>query len=97
MKRKDLAGALRFLQSIETQQNPIEFVNGSLPADPTLPRLGELGFVGQERDWEVLDTCLNADNMKLVGKAYGFLKDKGFLPSFGKFRNVGNATLLILI
>ncbi|KAL6283163.1 hypothetical protein ACE6H2_014092 [Prunus campanulata] len=88
VKRKDLAGALRFLQSIETQQNPIEFVNGSLPADPTLPRLGELGFVGQERDWEVLDTCLNADNMKLVGKAYGFLKDKGFLPSFGKFRNV---------
>ncbi|XP_008226132.1 PREDICTED: uncharacterized protein LOC103325727 isoform X2 [Prunus mume] len=88
VKRKDLAGALRFLQSIETQQNPIEFVNGSLPADPTLPPLGELGFVGQERDWEVLDTCLNADNMKLVGKAYGFLKDKGFLPSFGKFRNV---------
>ncbi|BBH01458.1 hypothetical protein with DUF2431 [Prunus dulcis] len=88
VKRKDLAGALRFLQSIETQQNPIEFVNGSLPADPNLPRLGELGFVGQERDWEVLDTCLNADNMKLVGKAYGFLKDKGFLPSFGKFRNV---------
>ncbi|XP_021816991.1 uncharacterized protein LOC110759252 [Prunus avium] len=88
VKRKDLAGALRFLQSIETQQKSIEFVNGSLPADPTLPRLGELGFVGQERDWEVLDTCLNADNMKLVGKAYGFLKDKGFLPSFGKFRNV---------
>lgn len=89
MKRKDLAGALGFLQSLETQQNPIELVNGSLPAESTRPpRLGELGFVGWERDWEVLDTCLNADNLKLVGKAYGFLKDRGFLPNFGKFRNI---------
>ncbi|CAN6545617.1 unnamed protein product [Malus baccata var. baccata] len=88
VKRKDLARALNFLQSIETQKNPIELANGSLPAESTRPRLGELGLVGLERDWEVLDTCLNADNMKLVGKAYVFLKDRGFLPNFGKFRNV---------
>lgn len=95
VKRKDLAGALGFLQSLETQQNPVELVNGSLPAESTRPpRLGELGFVGWERDWEVLDTCLNADNLKLVGKAYGFLKDRGFLPNFGKFRNIGNVFLL---
>lgn len=95
MKRKDLAGALGFLQSLETQQNPVELVNGSLPAESTRPpRLGELGFVGWDRDWEVLDTCLNADNLKLVGKAYGFLKDRGFLPNFGKFRNIGNVFLL---
>lgn len=93
MKRKDLARALNFLQSIETQKNPIELANGSLPVESTRPRLGDLGLVGLERDWDVLDTCLNADNMKLVGKAYGFLKDRGFLPNFGKFRNVGNANL----
>lgn len=42
----------------------------------------------RERDWEVLDTCLNADDMRLVGSAYGFLKDRGFLPNFGKCRNI---------
>ncbi|KAM5586816.1 hypothetical protein ABKV19_005643 [Rosa sericea] len=87
VKRKDLAGALGFLQSLETQQNPVEIVNGSLPADSTRPSQ-ELGFVGWERDWEVLDTCLNADNMKLVGKAYGFLKNRGFLANFGRYRNI---------
>lgn len=91
MKRKDLAGALRFLKSIEDLQRPIEPVNnGSFPAESTRPRLGELGPLGRERDWEVLDTCLNADDLKLVGNAYGFLKERGFLPSFGKFRNIGN-------
>ena len=50
----------------------------------------ELGLVvGYERDWEVLDTCLNADDMKLVCSAYGFLKDRGFLSNFGKCRNNG--------
>ncbi|KAL6201842.1 hypothetical protein ACLB2K_025554 [Fragaria x ananassa] len=92
VKRKDLAGALGFLQSLETrqtQQVEIGIVDGSLPVESTRPSR-ELGFVGweRERDWEVLDTCLNADNMKLVGKAYGFLKDRGFLPNFGRFRNI---------
>nr|XP_011468860.1 PREDICTED: uncharacterized protein LOC101300106 isoform X2 [Fragaria vesca subsp. vesca] len=92
VKRKDLAGALGFLQSLETrqtQQVEIEIVDGSLPVESTRPSR-ELGFVGweRERDWEVLDTCLNADNMKLVGKAYGFLKDRGFLPNFGRLRNI---------
>lgn len=85
MKRKDLAGALTFLKSIE----PIESVNGSASAaESTRSRLAELGLVGYERDWEVLDTCLNADDMKLVCSAYGFLKDRGFLPNFGKCRNI---------
>ncbi|GLT26484.1 hypothetical protein SLA2020_015460 [Shorea laevis] len=53
------------------------------------PQLGELGFVGgSERDWEVLDTCLNASDMRLVGSAYGFLKDRGFLPNFAKFSGI---------
>jgi hypothetical protein len=86
VKRKDLAGALTFLKSIE----PIESVNGSASAaESTRSRLAELGLVGYERDWEVLDTCLNADDMKLVCSAYGFLKDRGFLPNFGKCRNIG--------
>lgn len=46
------------------------------------------GFAGSERDWEVLDTCLNADDMRLVGSAYSFLQDRGFLPNFGKCKNI---------
>ncbi|XP_062170822.1 uncharacterized protein LOC133876545 isoform X2 [Alnus glutinosa] len=91
VKRKDLAGALGFLKSIENNHNkndPIERVNGSALAESTRSRLAELGLAGYERDWEVLDTCLNADDMKLVGSAYGFLKDRGFLPNFGKCRNI---------
>lgn len=93
MKRKDLGRALRFLKSIETRtDNPIEPVNGS---ESTRSGIAEVGLYGVfERDWEVLDTCLNADNMKLVGSAYAFLKDRGFLPSFGKFRNIGNHNVL---
>ncbi|KAF9606789.1 hypothetical protein IFM89_028165 [Coptis chinensis] len=47
-----------------------------------------LSFLGTGRDWEVLDACLNADDMKLVGNAYKFLQDRGFLPSFGITRNI---------
>ena len=87
MKRKDLAGALSFLKSID---DPVEAVNGSVSLESTRSRLAELGLVvGYERDWEVLDTCLNADDMKLVCSAYGFLKDRGFLSNFGKCRNIG--------
>ncbi|XP_024019352.1 uncharacterized protein LOC21390190 isoform X2 [Morus notabilis] len=84
VKRKDLAGALRFLKSMETKdQEEKELRLGS-------SRFGELGISnsGFQRDWEVLDTCLNADDMRLVGNAYKFLKDRGFLPNFGKFRNI---------
>ncbi|GAV89644.1 hypothetical protein CFOL_v3_33058 [Cephalotus follicularis] len=44
-----------------------------------------IGFV---RDWEVLDTCLNADDMRLVASAYAFLKDREFLPNFGRFKTI---------
>lgn len=100
MKRKDLAGALGFLKSMENNHNkndPIERVNGSASAELTRYRLAELGLAGYERDWEVLDTCLNADDMKLVGSAYGFLKDRGFLPNFGKCRNIGNLLLYLFL
>lgn len=89
VKRKDLAGALRFLKSLERErQEPL--VDGVSPAT----ELARLRFLeserfGPQRDWEVLDTCLNADDMKLVANAYKFLKDRGFLPNFGKCRNIG--------
>ncbi|KAJ6432324.1 hypothetical protein OIU84_019545 [Salix udensis] len=93
VKRKDLARALRFLKSKETLTNNdilTDSVNGSFTNDSaTRSGLGDLGlFDGLERDWEVLDTCLNADDMRLVSSAYGFLKNRGFLPSFGKFSNI---------
>ncbi|XP_061375246.1 uncharacterized protein LOC133317400 isoform X1 [Gastrolobium bilobum] len=83
VKRKDLAGALGFLKSVETE-NPVEpFFDES-----TRSRFRELELYGPQRDWEVLDTCLNADDMKLVANAYKFLRDRGFLPNFGKCRNI---------
>ncbi|KAL2245106.1 UNVERIFIED_CONTAM: hypothetical protein Sindi_2778800 [Sesamum indicum] len=81
VKEKDLARALRFLKDV-----PVEF--GSSSVESTRPVNDELGLLGLERDWEVLDTCLNADDMRLVGSAYAFLKDRGFLPNFGKYRNI---------
>lgn len=93
MKRKDLATALRFLISIDDENNSDSLVkeNGALSTESTQLRLSDLDFVGWSsvRDWEVLDTCLNADDMKLVGAAYEFLKGKGFLPNFGRFSSIG--------
>lgn len=92
MKRKDLARALRFLKSIEQKDGDLideKLKDGSFTTDSTRPRLSELGFVGGlERDWEVLDACLNASDMRLVGSAYGFLKERGFLPNFGRFSSI---------
>ncbi|KAI3673940.1 hypothetical protein L6452_40071 [Arctium lappa] len=75
VKDKDLARALRFLQEI-----PLP--NDYYSIDSQLLELQ------QQRDWQVLDTCLNADDMRLVGSAYTFLKDKGFLNYFGKYRSI---------
>ncbi|GKV29350.1 hypothetical protein SLEP1_g38285 [Rubroshorea leprosula] len=92
VKRKGPARALRFLKSIEKDNgDPVEekLKDVSLSIESPQPQLGELGFVGGlERDWEVLDTCLNASDMRLVGGPYGFLKDRGFLPNFGKFSSI---------
>ncbi|KDP25068.1 hypothetical protein JCGZ_22603 [Jatropha curcas] len=92
VKRKDLATALRFLKSVEinkNKDNTAEKVNGSVLTGPIESGISDLGlFDGSQRDWEVLDTCLNADDMRLVGSAYGFLKNRGFLPNFGKFSNI---------
>ncbi|OIS96682.1 PREDICTED: uncharacterized protein LOC109234110 [Nicotiana attenuata] len=79
VKEKDLSRALRFLRDI-----PIEEAKDS----STRAGGGELDWFRLERDWQVLDTCLNADDMRLVGSAYAFLKDKGLLPNFGSYRNI---------
>ncbi|XP_009768417.1 uncharacterized protein LOC107782909 [Nicotiana tabacum] len=79
VKEKDLSRALRFLRDI-----PIEEPKDS----STRAGGGELDWFRLERDWQVLDTCLNADDMRLVGSAYAFLKDKGLLPNFGNCRNI---------
>ncbi|KVH99220.1 uncharacterized protein LOC112514275 [Cynara cardunculus var. scolymus] len=78
VKDKDLARALRFLQEIP------------LPNDYSVDSQGgnRLGLLELQRDWQVLDTCLNADDMRLVGSAYAFLTDKGFLNYFGKYRSI---------
>ncbi|KAL6888459.1 hypothetical protein ACP4OV_009485 [Aristida adscensionis] len=76
VRRKDLSRALRFLQSVEPQAGPpAAAVRVPVPAPPG-------------RDWEVLDACIDADDMRLVGRAYQFLSDRGFLASFGKCKNL---------
>lgn len=100
MKRKDLARALRFLKSVENRKNginPIERLDDSLSSESNRTRLSELGSVGGlERDWEVLDTCLNADDMILVASAYRFLENRGFLLNFGKFSSIGYYLFIFL-
>lgn len=85
MKEKDLDRALRFLKSMETVPSSSSLsspdsLNSSVSYPPDQRR--------PERDWEVLDTCLNADDMRLVGSAYAFLQDQGLLQSFGKYKNI---------
>lgn len=81
VKKKDLARALRFLKlKDELQDSSIE---STRPVDE------EFRLFGVERDLQVLNTCLNADDMRLVGSAYAFLTDRGLLANFGKYRNIG--------
>ncbi|CAL4889711.1 unnamed protein product [Urochloa decumbens] len=72
VRRKDLSRALRFLQSVEPAA-ATQVVEAPVPPG---------------RDWEVLDACINADDMRLVGRAYQFLVDRGVLASFGKCKNI---------
>lgn len=95
VRRKDLAGALRFLKSIENDENrdAVE----SIVSAPVTARLTGLGAFELERDWQVLDACLNADDMRLVGSAFRFLKERGLLANFGKFSNIGTLFSLAMI
>ncbi|EFH70823.1 hypothetical protein ARALYDRAFT_474687, partial [Arabidopsis lyrata subsp. lyrata] len=82
VRRKDLAGALRFLKSIENDEER-DAVESIVTA-----KLSGLGGLELERDWQVLDACLNADDMRLVGSAFRFLKERGLLANFGKFSSI---------
>uniref|UniRef100_A0A7C8Z1D4 Uncharacterized protein n=1 Tax=Opuntia streptacantha TaxID=393608 RepID=A0A7C8Z1D4_OPUST len=85
LRDKDLGKALRFLKSINGDGLPPEPTESTRSPIQVRP---EVGFPGFFRDWEILDTCLNANDMRLVGSAYAFLKDRGLLPNFGKCRNI---------
>ncbi|CAN6271579.1 unnamed protein product [Urochloa humidicola] len=76
VRRKDLSRALRFLQSVEPAAAGTAATQ--VVAAPVPPG----------RDWEVLDACIDADDMRLVGRAYQFLVDRGVLASFGKCKNI---------
>lgn len=39
---------------------------------------------------KILNTCQSANNLELVGQAYGWLQDRGFLQSFGKYKARGS-------
>ncbi|XP_078166661.1 ATP-dependent zinc metalloprotease [Carex rostrata] len=86
VKDKDLARALRFLQS--TQSSSIDSSSNSNPGLNINSGFSALDWERPERDWEMLDTCLNADDMRLVGSAYGFLQGRGLLKNFAKCRDI---------
>lgn len=89
VRDKDLARALQFLKSMQFNES-----NSSVSSISSSPPSYSGRFLRPERDWEVLDTCLNADDMRLVGSAYKFLQDRGFLENFGKYRNIGEGFAL---
>ncbi|MQM16038.1 hypothetical protein Taro_048991 [Colocasia esculenta] len=88
VKEKDLARALRFLKSVGTL--PLQSSQSPMASSLVRPKPAPSSELlpWPERDWEVLDTCLNADDMRLVGSAYSFLQDRGLLPNFGKCKNI---------
>ncbi|KAI8553199.1 hypothetical protein RHMOL_Rhmol06G0325600 [Rhododendron molle] len=96
VKDKDLARALRFLKDIPDPENssssPVPMDDDSsirsLKGGARGGGLSSGWVVEWERDLEVLDACLNADDMRLVGATYSFLKDRGFLPNFAKCRKI---------
>ncbi|RZC82979.1 hypothetical protein C5167_045769 [Papaver somniferum] len=64
VKQKDLARALRFLKSLDNPQIQKKS-SSSASIDPYLDVDNDLSLLRPEKDWEVLDACLNADDMKL--------------------------------
>ncbi|KAF3790611.1 hypothetical protein EJ110_NYTH16163 [Nymphaea thermarum] len=99
VREKDLERALKFLESLDDGEGdgvdsavlpPLE--SSSSPPSPSAStrrkRQAVVDGRRAERDWEILDACINADDMKLVGSAYSFLQSRGFIPTFGKFQNV---------
>ncbi|KAL2897133.1 hypothetical protein RDABS01_038916 [Bienertia sinuspersici] len=87
VKDKDLAKALKFLKSIDGRIQ----IRTNQTSGSSIQTFSEVGFPVFERDWEILDTCLNADDMRLVSSAYAFLKDRGLLQNYGKCRNLGKS------
>ncbi|KAG0492542.1 hypothetical protein HPP92_005940 [Vanilla planifolia] len=89
-EEKDLARAPSVPENYGPVSNSVQYPASSsssyAPSNPSISYSPE--FLGPEKDWEVLDTCLNADDMRLVGRAYAFLKDRGLLKNFGKRRNI---------
>lgn len=96
VQEKDLARALHFLESLEEglpsedlqqrrsqlSEQDITLVTTSNVRTPPAPSL-QPGI-----NWMILDACLNAEDMNLVARTYEFLQRRGFLPSFGKFKNI---------
>ncbi|KAG0577966.1 hypothetical protein KC19_5G195200 [Ceratodon purpureus] len=62
--------------------------NGSLRADSSKEAGTSYGaFALPRADYmKILDTCQNAQDLQLVGQAYGWLQNEGFLQNFGKHK-----------
>jgi len=75
--KKDIIGEPFFLQQVlqEEEKKPS-------------PQFRSV-IIPQRECLKMLDTCQSALDLQLVGQAYNWLKLRGLLPSFGKFRAQG--------
>lgn len=103
VEKKDLGKALRILESLEMLEKPrvassLSFVekeeDEALQQQSTVPfRInvdGEEVVISEPPEdlRKVLDACLNATDLKLVGRTYNLLQLRGLIPSFGKYKSI---------
>lgn len=99
VQRKDLGTALQILESLDAAQNPsLPFVDEE--DDPQSEQLPSLPFRLRRDEEElvisripvdlrnVLDACLSATDLKLVGRTYNLLQLRGLIPNFGRYKSI---------
>ncbi|KAG7023013.1 hypothetical protein SDJN02_16749, partial [Cucurbita argyrosperma subsp. argyrosperma] len=84
VKRKDLAEAL----------SAIVPISDPAAADSASSALGNPRLSGRERDWAVPGACLDADDMKPVANAYGFLRDGGHIGTILPMLMFSNGSII---
>lgn len=107
VESKDLGRALKALEVLnrfesDTSDNQVDpngssKINGSLGSESLDARSTSAEiFFPRAQYLKVLDTCQSALDLQLVGQAYRWLQERGFLSSFGKFKSRGKFLIYII-
>ena len=108
VESKDLGRALKALEVLnrfesDTSDNQVDSIgssktNGSMGSESLDARTTSAEIFFPRAEYlKVLDTCQSALDMQLVGQAYRWLQERGFLSSFGKFKSRGKVLIDIYI